>query len=751
MQTLEQSEQLIAELFDAQPESVVWFKPIWSNDYDNKKLVDFEVHYCNVAATKFLRAPKEAVINSRLFNNSVLDDASNKLIFEQCARVYKTGQPEEFTYFNDHLGRYYNVLRSKVKGGVLAVSRDRTEQYLMEQELKNQAKKYNTIIDASAEGVLLLQAIKDAHNNIIDFKITHSNEVGSRLAKIPVGGNQTLLEVLPHLKNSEQFNLHKKVIETGVPVQFETTFRNKKGDEYGWFIVSLLKLEESVLSRFVDITEKKENEQKIERQANLLNSIVDASINGLFAMEAIRNDEGEIIDFRFLKLNGKVAALIDKPEEEILRKTYLEILPSSLTNGMFDLKCQVVETGKAIQKETYISSSDIEGWFNVSIAPLGANGLVETFYDITGSKLAKERLRTVINTSQVGMFTIIPVKDSTDTITDFTFALVNPAVAAYIGQTAETLTGALASIFFPAYKTNGLFDIYVDTFVNGIPHQFDFHYEDGYDVYFNIKTVRMGNEVLVTFSDHTALKKLQCDLEASVEELKRSNVSLQEFAYVASHDLQEPLRKITFFADRLKHRIASKLNEEESNMLERMLSSSSRMRTLIQDLLEYSQVSANRGKLESVDLNDVIQSVISDLEATISEKNAVVTTGKLPVITGDVVQLRQMFQNLLENGLKYSRANTPPAISVTCRSTDKIVDGTLQTFHQIDITDNGIGFEQKYAERIFQIFQRLHGQGEYKGTGVGLAIVQKVVEHHKGFITAQSEPGEGTTFTVLLP
>jgi signal transduction histidine kinase len=751
MQTLGQSEQLIAELFDAQPDSVVWFKPIWSNNYDSEELVDFEVRYCNIAATKFLRAPKNEVLNSRLFNNSVLDDASNRLIFEQCARVYKTGQAEEATYFNNHLGRYYNVLRSKVKGGVLAVSRDRTEQYLMEQELKNQAKKYDTIIDASAEGVLLLQAIKDTDNNIIDFKITHSNEVGSRLAKIPVGSNQTLLEVLPHLKNSEQFNLHKQVIETGIPVQFETTFRNENGDEYGWFIVSLMKLEESVLSRFVDITEKKENEQKIERQANLLNSIVNASINGLLAMEAIRNDEGKIIDFRFLKINGKVAALIDKSEEEILGKTYLEILPGSLQNGMFDLKREVIETGKAIQKETYISSPEIEGWFNVSIAALGENGLVETFYDITGSKLAKERLRTVINTSQVGMFTIIPIKDSADTITDFTFALVNPAVAAYIGQTAEALTEGLASVFFPAYKTNGLFEIYCDTFVNGTPHQFDFHYEDGYDVYFNIKTVRMGNEVLVTFSDHTALKKLQRELEASVEELKRSNISLQEFAYAASHDLQEPLRKITFFADRLKHRIASKLNEEESNMLERMLTSSSRMRTLIHDLLEYSQVSAKRGKVESVDLNEILQSVISDLEATISEKNASVTMDELPVVNGDVIQLRQMFQNLLENGLKYSKADTPPVITVTCKTTDKIVEGTQQSFHQIDITDNGIGFEQKYAERIFQIFQRLHGQGEYRGTGVGLAIVQKVVEHHKGFITAQSEPGEGTTFTVLLP
>jgi len=750
MEAIEKSEQIIAELFDAQLESVLWFKPIWSYT-ESKEVADFEARYCNKSASKFLQLPKELVIGMRLLAGELVDETTAHLVFEQCLRVYNAGEPQEFTYYNKKLNSYYQVLRSKVKDGVLSVGKDITEQYLTDKELKRQANKYNTILDASAEGVLLMDAIRDSNGTIIDFKISHCNLVGSRLGKIPADArNKTLLQIFPHLKNSEQFNLHIKVVETGVPEKFETTFRNESGEHFGWFIVSLLKLEDSVLSRFVDISEKKENELKIEKQANLVNSILNASFNGVFALEAERDENGKIVDFSFLKASQKLQELLGRSEEEIIGKKYLAILPPSKHNGLFEMKCKVIETGEPIQKEVFYEGLGINKWFNISMARLGTNGVVETFNDITETRQGKERLRTIINTSQVGLFTLIPIWQN-DEITDFRFGIVNQAVAGYIGSTAEILAGSLGSTYFPAYKTNGLFNIYKDTYLTGTSQQFDFHYQDGYDVYFNIKTVKMGNEVLVSFSDQTALKKLQAELEPSVDDLKRSNLSLKEFAYAASHDLQEPLRKINFFADRLEQRMGNKLDEEEKRMFQRMITATARMRTLIDDLLTYSQVSVKRKDVRVIDLNDLVQKVISDLEATITEKNATVTVGLLPLIKGDVVQLRQMFQNLIGNALKYSKASEAPVITVNSVSVSKYVEGSLQPFQQIEICDNGIGFEQKHADKIFQIFQRLHGQAEYQGTGVGLAIVQKVVEQHKGFITAESEPGKGATFKILLP
>jgi light-regulated signal transduction histidine kinase (bacteriophytochrome) len=280
---------------------------------------------------------------------------------------------------------------------------------------------------------------------------------------------------------------------------------------------------------------------------------------------------------------------------------------------------------------------------------------------------------------------------------------------------------------------------------------FDFHYEDGYDVYFNIHTVKAGNEVLVTFTDYTSQKRLQLQLQASVEELKHMNSNLEEFAYAASHDLQEPLRKIHYFSQRLRRSMAYRLSDEEANMFERIENASKRMSMLISDLLVYSQITVKNDAFKTVHLGNIIQQVIGDLETSIIEKKATITTGEMPAIRGDAVQLRQLFQNLISNSLKYSKRDLAPVISITARIVRKESNGPARSYHEIVLKDNGIGFEQEHGERIFKIFHRLHGQNEFPGTGIGLAIVAKVVDHHNGFIRAEGRPGEGSDFIILLP
>lgn len=186
-------------------------------------------------------------------------------------------------------------------------------------------------------------------------------------------------------------------------------------------------------------------------------------------------------------------------------------------------------------------------------------------------------------------------------------------------------------------------------------------------------------------------------------------------------------------------------------MFERMENAAARMSQLITDLLTYSQISRSTRTFDTINLSDVIQQVLSDLETTISIKKATITIGSLPAIKGDSLQLRQMFQNLLSNSLKYSRAEIPPVISIECIEAFKETNGEAKNFYEIKISDNGIGFEQENAEKIFKVFQRLHGQSEFPGTGIGLAIVHKVVENHNGFISAEGRPDVGSTFTILLP
>ncbi len=242
-------------------------------------------------------------------------------------------------------------------------------------------------------------------------------------------------------------------------------------------------------------------------------------------------------------------------------------------------------------------------------------------------------------------------------------------------------------------------------------------------------------------------------LERTIE-LRRSNLELEQFASIASHDLQEPLRKIQAFGDRLRARCSPMLTEQGKDYLDRILNSAARMRNLINDLLAYSRISLERHPLVEVDLSAVATEVVSDLDELIRQSGGCVELGPLPTIQADPSQMRQLFQNLVGNALKFHRPDVPPVVTVTAQPMSAGHDDMDQTAwprYEIAIADNGIGFEEAFLERIFQVFQRLHGRCEYEGTGMGLAICRKIMARHHGHITAHSQPGEGSTFLVTLP
>ncbi|MEE9259291.1 MAG: PAS domain S-box protein [Nitrospinaceae bacterium] len=253
-----------------------------------------------------------------------------------------------------------------------------------------------------------------------------------------------------------------------------------------------------------------------------------------------------------------------------------------------------------------------------------------------------------------------------------------------------------------------------------------------------------GKITFGTIEDISERKKTEDKLERYAEELKRSNKDLEEFAAIASHDLQEPLRKVMMFGERLFGNYSEVLDGTGLDYLERMRNATHRMQTFIDDLLQYSRVATKTQPFQPVDLKKVATEVLSDLEARVQRTQGRVDVGELPTLEADLFQMRQLFQNLIGNGLKFHQPEKPPVVTLNSK---RLEDGSWE----ITVTDNGIGFEEQYLERIFKPFERLHGRSEYEGSGMGLAICQKIVKRHGGTITAKRAPQQGTTFIISLP
>jgi len=249
--------------------------------------------------------------------------------------------------------------------------------------------------------------------------------------------------------------------------------------------------------------------------------------------------------------------------------------------------------------------------------------------------------------------------------------------------------------------------------------------------------------------DITARKRAELALLKQAEDLARSNAELEQFASVASHDLQEPLRKILAFSDRLQTKSADTLNAEGRDYLARMQNAAVRMQNLIHDLLSLSRVATHAQPFAAVDLAEVARTVVSDLETRIAQAGGRVEVERLPIIVADRGQVTQLLQNLIGNGLKFHRPGEVPVVKVHAELTHG-PPGSPDVC-TIVVEDNGIGFEPKYGDRIFRVFERLHSRNEYDGTGIGLAICRKIAERHGGSITASSTPGAGAKFTVTLP
>ncbi|MBD2464713.1 PAS domain S-box protein [Oscillatoria sp. FACHB-1407] len=404
-------------------------------------------------------------------------------------------------------------------------------------------------------------------------------------------------------------------------------------------------------------------------------------------------------------------------------------------------------------------------WYNTLLMAedgeiIGIASLAEDVTDRRRTEAALRQSEEFLRSIYEGIAGSIFVVDVLET-GDFRFAGINPTHAQLTGIALEQLLGKTPEDVLPPAAAIAVRQRYQECVTVGKPITYEECLPfEGVDTWWITKLTPLYNEqnriyrLIGTSINISDRKRIELELRQVALRLEVSNRELQDFASVASHDLQEPLRKIQAFGDRLKAKYAEVLTHEGQDYLQRMQNAANRMQTLINDLLMFSRVTTKAQPFVPVNLTITVQDVLSDLEIQIQQVGAQVNVGDLPTVDADPLQMRQLFQNLISNALKF-HSQAPPIVQINAQilSTDSN-SAVSQSTHkqcQITVSDNGIGFDEKYLDRIFTVFQRLHSHSEYEGTGVGLAICRRIVERHGGQIQAHSTPGQGATFVVTLP
>jgi two-component system CheB/CheR fusion protein len=467
------------------------------------------------------------------------------------------------------------------------------------------------------------------------------------------------------------------------------------------------------------------------------------------------------------RFSPAVVSLVNLIETDIGRSLYDITNNIRSTDLLKDIQ-QVLSTNRSLKKEVVTGHDKI---YLMKISPYvkqdrSYDGVVVNFTDVTEIKNLSSILIGVLDSSPNGIIAQLAVRGDDGRIADFEFIIVNRTAEAIFQVGDQTsLTGHRFLGIFP--KDSEIFTRHINTAESGREDKFEY-YHPSHQQWFEVAIVKMRDGVVSTFTDTTQKKKAADIISKNYEELKhtsgqlkdsnlkleKSNMDLLQFASVASHDLKEPLRKILTFSNFLSTKAKDKLEPNEKNYLEKITLASNRMQMLIEDVLTLSKLSNTGTPFVPTDLNSLLEKIVDDLEITIAEKKTRIEIQDLPIIDAVPGQMRQLFQNLISNALKF---NEKPSPVIKIYQVDphgvheEGVDLTNpEDFVCIMVEDDGIGFDEQFKEKIFGIFQRLN-PSQFEGTGIGLAICKKIVDNHRGYIGVKSKIGEGSTFIILLP
>ncbi len=764
----------LRQIFDNITMAVSLLRPLYNAD---GQVTDLQFEFVNPPAAN-LRGLLPADMVGQTYSALFVEATANGGI-GFISQILAAGQPVSFEleYNADGLSGWFDQIILPVDGNLLFMTTDITNRKRLEQAQQAQTELLQTVVDNTQAGLLLAEAVRqpDATGRpgpIVDFRCQLTNAFNARLGGKTVADitGKLLGDVFGGWQNSDLFGRMIAVVASGEAQKAVFPYTSFGWD--GWFDGSFIKVGDGILYTYTDVSELKKAEETTRRQADTFDAVLAATLHGMNVLRVIPDEAGQIMDLRYEYVSDQVLRDTGLTRDQLIGQTTLSLFPGVRTSRFWRAYQDAMRTGQPQQFEEYYSYDGYANHLTCQVIRIDEHRLVAMYQSVNELKQAQQTaeqqaalLRSVLDGSQNGIIAFDSVRNEQGTIVDFRYLLQNEANRQRVGRTDEQILGKTMLTFFPDVATNGLLERYSAVVDTGEPFRQDLAYDYGQGPgWYNLSVVKRGDGIVLTVQDKTAEKLTeesllanQQQLEAANLALSRSNEYLQQFAYVASHDLQEPLRKIQAFSDMLLTQHAQGLDKSGQDLLERQQQAASRMQTLVKDLLDYARLTSQQIPLQPVSLQRLTEGVLGDLETTIRETKAVVTVGDLPTVPGDATQLGQLIQNLLSNALKFTQPGQQPEVHITARqlTADQLPQAVPNTNRRkwvaLQVADKGIGFEQGYSDRIFEIFHRLHNRSQYVGTGIGLAVVKKVVDNHGGLITVTSQPGVGTTFTVYLP
>ena len=772
MKSVHQSDPaLLQNVLSALPGGVLFCQALRSLD---GTLTDLRLTMLNAVAERDLgRRAVDAVGQSF---GQLFPDLAKTGLFERYRQVVETGQPARFEYQftrpGQHMPAWLDVSVVRLDDGLMVLYNDIT-QIKAGPEAAPLANFFERAFNESVNGMTVFEAVREEDGQISDFRLVTVNAAGLRMnghRREELLGRM-LRQMDPAAGTDGRFEQYVRVCQTGQPFSGE----HDHPEHNRWQTMTVVRVPDGILITQTDSPASQGAAAEAARQpAQLLEGILEGVPVGIAVLSAVRSPEGpdfRITNFRVVRTNSVLQKAVCGVVSDVVGRLLTTVFDNASESGLLSRCIMGVELGEPQEFETPHSINGATGWYRVSMAPK-EDQLILAVTNITKTRRVQlahhrqaELLSSVLDGSQNAIIAFDAVRDPAGRIVDFRYMLQNEVNQRRVGRTNEQVLAHTLLEFSPDVASNGLLDHYRRVVETGQPFRQDLAFDFGNGLgWYNMSVVKRADGIVLTVQDKTAeraaeqsLQAHQRQLETTNKELRRLNENLQSFAYVASHDLQEPLRKIQSFGDILLNQHAAQLGTG-LNYVERMQAAAGRMSTLIKDLLNYSHIAVRQEVTTPVSLNGIVDATLTDLELVIEETGAVVQVDPLPTVLGEKSQLGQLFQNLLTNALKFRQPGVSPIIRVTARrvaATDlppSVKPARSSAFyHCIEVADNGIGFEEKYIGRIFQVFQRLHGRSEFAGTGIGLAICEKVAASHGGAITASSQPGQGAIFSVYFP